>query len=242
MAVKPISVVTHVAGADMGDRLRGLEQTEDDPGLAPHLGEDPARWRWRGTAARWRRPPAAGTRSRCSSLRRRMSHMPAAISSEHQDPAAHHDPEGPVGDPQDRACSCPGRTWPPPRLNLVDALDRPVPAVVGQHREHVGQPDLEDRVAGEVADGEQARSWRRSGCCRCASAAAIFIGCCFSIRRAWLSPKNIVATMARDADDHGQLGRGGEDRVRGVPAACDPAGGAKRSRRGRASWSSRPRR
>ena len=29
-----------------------------------------------------------------------------------------------------------------------------------------------------------------------ASAAAIFIGCCFSMRRAWLSPKNIVATMA----------------------------------------------
>jgi hypothetical protein len=44
----------HGAGAEAGDRGRRGQHAFDDPGLAPELGDDPSRTRWRSTAAGWK--------------------------------------------------------------------------------------------------------------------------------------------------------------------------------------------
>ena len=126
-----------VAGADVRHGLGGLEQPVDDPRLAAHLGEDPAgRVGYEGERygedrdsqepGRLLQPPSA--------------HEPEARGQqdEHEDPATHHYAEGPVGDPQDGLVVARSVLGGFPGLDLVDALHRTVPVVVGQHREHVG--------------------------------------------------------------------------------------------------------
>src|SRR5260370_12317745 len=72
-----------------------------------------------------------------------------------QEPQPDHQPEAPVGDPQHRHVAAGPVLGDLGLLGPADAADRAVPGQGGDEAQQVRDPDLEDRLAVQVADGEQ---------------------------------------------------------------------------------------